>query len=229
MGRRRLSCRPSASTASGRRRRLPVAVIGGVGLWLFLWSAWVAAHAVWLQSSPVAGLSIQAQYETGEPLREAQVTVFAPEQPRTPWKTGLTDDQGQFRFVPDPRQAGIWSIRVRQAGHGAFLQVQVGAVPLPLSTAVDDPPGSSKPPEGAPVPVSDRASALESDRMPALVSGMAPAAVSGMAPAAVSGMPAAATPPLTWGQRLVLLGSVVWGCIGTALFFMRRRVTHAHS
>lgn len=108
-----------------------------------------------------AGIEVTATYDGGQPMAGAQVQVYAPADPTTPWAVGTTDDQGRYQFTPDAAQPGTWEVMVRQAGHGDVLAIPVGQ------------------PEVAPV---------------------------------------TSASPL---QRGVAAGAVVWGCVGTALFFAR--------
>lgn len=125
--------------------------------------AW--SHGVDLQAELTQAIAIQAQFDSGEPMGQARVTVYSPQDPATPWQTGTTDDQGHYTFVPD--QAGEWEVTVRQAGHGDVLVIPVSA-------------------EGE---------------------------VSG------SVVSTATTSPL---QRGIMVAAILWGCVGTALFFSRR-------
>ncbi len=121
------------------------------------------------------GIRVQAQYDTGEPMAEAQVIVYAPEQPAHPWLTATTDHAGVFQFVPDPAQLGTWAVQVRQAGHGAMLNLPV----LPTET--------------------------------------------------VSHQITVCTNHLSRTQQWLMALAVVWGLIGTALFFYRQRGANASS
>ncbi|TVQ36409.1 MAG: carboxypeptidase regulatory-like domain-containing protein [Geminicoccaceae bacterium] len=132
----------------------------------------VLAHAAFLELRPVEGIAVQGRYDDGTVMAGAQMAVFAPNDPARPWLTGVTDDEGWFRFVPDPAIEGRWTVQARQAGHGAMAYVEVGG------------------------------------------EGEAMAAVMLMA-----GGDEAFSPL----QRGVMTASVVWGLIGTALFFQRRR------
>ncbi len=124
--------------------------------------AW--AHGVEASWRAVPTFEIQARYDSGEPLRSARVTVFAPTDPTTPWQEGQTDEQGRFLLQPDPELKGLWQVRIRQAGHGVVVNV-------PVDEAEGIPDGSS-------------------------------------------------FGPL---QRGVMAACVLWGCLGTALFFSRPR------
>ena len=124
-----------------------------------------AGHGAFVDVTETRAVAIDVRYDTDEPMTEAQVSVFAPDDPARPWRVGQTDAAGRFAFVPDDR-AGRWAIQVRQAGHGAMGYVEVGvAAGITLTSAAT-----------------------------------------------------AGADPL---QRLLMVASVVWGCIGTALYFRR--------
>jgi len=71
-------------------------------------------------------VEIQATYDTGEPLAGGQVTVYAPDDPSTPWLTGVCDEEGRFTFTPDPSLPGTWDVQVRQSGHGDIVHIPIG-------------------------------------------------------------------------------------------------------
>jgi nickel transport protein len=123
------------------------------------------AHGVQIEINSTA-IAVQATYDNGQPLRDAQVQVYAPGEPETPWLKGKTDHKGHFSFVPDASQPGAWEVTVRQAGHGGTTIVTVG------KTA----PGT-----------------------------------------AALGQSAELSPVQYW----LSVGAIVWGLIGTALFFAR--------
>lgn len=122
------------------------------------------AHGVIVKYTVDIAINISAIYEDGTPMAGAQVTVYAPGEPLTPWLTGVCDEKGCFTFTPDPSKPGIWSVRVRHMGHGAMLYIPIG-----------------------------------DDRVGAGGTGYTPL------------------------QLAVMAGCVVWGFIGTALFFSKRR------
>lgn len=124
------------------------------------------AHAAFLEAEAVQAIRLTARYDTGEPMADARVVVFAPDAPATPHATGRTDARGVYLLVPGP-QPGRWTVQVRQDGHGAIIHVDTGA--------------------GAPMVVATGAGAP--DRV----------------------------------QRAVMVALVVWGALGTALYFRRRR------
>lgn len=81
------------------------------------------AHGAHIQARTASAIEIQAAYDSGEPMAEAQVQVFAPDDPKTPVFSGITDTAGRFVFVPT--QPGDWEISVRQAGHGDIAVIPV--------------------------------------------------------------------------------------------------------
>lgn len=125
----------------------------------------ILAHGVDLEYSALNAIQVTATYDTGTPLADAQVAVFAPGNPAEPWLTGTTDSEGHFLFVPDPEIPGLWEVQVRLAGHGGLIRVAVE--------------------EGQYIP---------------------------SAPAGLSGV-----------QKALMTGAIIWGLIGTALYFSRRR------
>lgn len=145
-------------------------LVAPLALFLALnWSARASAHGVKIDYNVSRAIEINANYDNGEPMSNAQVTVYAPDDPSTPWATGSADEKGRFIFTPDPSKSGTWTVRVRQAGHGDLINI----------------------------PFAEDAAALDS-------------------PEVVSGSTGYTTP------QIVLMGaSVIWGFIGTALFFAR--------
>lgn len=102
------------------------------------WSAKASAHGTEIQYQKVQAIQIDAVYAGGQPMGNAQVTVYAPDNPSTPWKTGTTDKQGQFTFIPDASQPGNWEVKVRQAGHGNIITIPVGEKTTALAAGIQD-------------------------------------------------------------------------------------------
>jgi nickel transport protein len=127
-----------------------------------------AAHGVEITYQTKAAVEIISRYDMGEPVGGARVTVYAPDDPATPWLTGVSDEEGRFTFTPDSARPGTWDVQVRHAGHGGTVHVPVG----------EDATGSG----GAAA--------------------------------------ASAHTPL---QIVLMAACVVWGLVGTALFFARRK------
>lgn len=81
------------------------------------------AHGVDLRYQPQQVIRVTAQYDSGQPIAEATVQVFAPDRPQEAVITGTTNAQGEFEFVPD--RPGHWQVQVRQGGHGGLLTIPV--------------------------------------------------------------------------------------------------------
>lgn len=86
----------------------------------------VYAHGVKIEYTSSMAIEIVAKYDSGEPMSGAQVVVYAPDDPSTPWLTGVCDDEGRFTFTPDSSKPGTWDVQVRQAGHGDIVHIPVG-------------------------------------------------------------------------------------------------------
>lgn len=84
------------------------------------------AHGAQVQAEAVFAISLQARYDTGEPMALAQVVIYAPDAVGTAWARGTTDAAGRYLFAPDPALPGRWTIQVRQAGHGAIVHLETG-------------------------------------------------------------------------------------------------------
>lgn len=159
-------------------------------------SAPAHAHGVDITYRETQAIALEARYEGGQPMSGAQVAVFSPADPQTPWLRGTADESGRFLFAPDPAQPGNWEVQVRQAGHGEILVIPVGGdaaadADEPASSATNSPATSSP----ATSPPGSRAGGR-----------------------------------LTPIQRFLIAASVIWGCVGTALFFSRRPKAHnAHT
>lgn len=155
------------------------------------WQSRAIAHGVAIEYRATQAYEIKAAYDTGDPMTNAQVAVFAPTDPAKPWLTGTTDAAG--RFVFSPSAPGNWEVQVRQAGHGDILVIPVES-------------GSAAP-------------------VPAVSSSNGESATN---PPRAAGSVGTYTPL----QKGVMIGSVIWGCVGTALFFGRgakRLEKDAHS
>lgn len=97
-----------------------------------------SAHAALIEAQTAQAIRLHAYYDTGEPMAHAQVIIYAPDDPSTPWGQGVTDRDGQFDFIPDTPE-GRWSVQVRQAGHGAMAHVQMGGdAPLVITASRAD-------------------------------------------------------------------------------------------
>ena len=86
------------------------------------------SHGAKIQYRQTSAIAIQAKYDDGQPMANAQVVIYAPSDRMTPWLKGTTDDSGNFTFVPDtnPENIGDWDIKVRQSGHGHITTIPIG-------------------------------------------------------------------------------------------------------
>ncbi len=84
------------------------------------------AHGAKIEYRVATTVELTASYDDGGPMAGGQVTVYAPDDPATPWLTGLCDENGRFTFTPDPTKPGTWDIQVRQAGHGDMIHITIG-------------------------------------------------------------------------------------------------------
>ncbi len=132
------------------------------------------AHGAKAEYKFTSAVEIKAQYDSGLPMKNAQITVYAPDNPTQPWQTGITDEKGYFTFMPDPSKTGYWEVKVRQAGHGTLI-----SIPMKAENSI----------------------AQESTSLTQNNSALTPL------------------------QKGVIIASVIWGCIGTALFFQRPKAT----
>ena len=87
----------------------------------------VLAHGANIQYRETSAIAIQAKYDDGTPMANAQVVIYAPSDRATPWLKGETDSQGKFSFVPDasPENTGNWDVKVRQSGHGDITSIPI--------------------------------------------------------------------------------------------------------
>ncbi|MDB9528389.1 hypothetical protein PN498_20525 [Oscillatoria sp. CS-180] len=98
-----------------------------LGLLLSVWLMFVSATAAWAHAvqtdyfvdlfASALELEFTATFSTGEPMQDATVLVYAPEDLETPWQESQTDEQGHFTFAPDADQLGSWRIEFKQEGH----------------------------------------------------------------------------------------------------------------
>lgn len=103
--------------------------IGLLALLLVMQIVWfatdVSAHGIEIDMSEVGAIEIHARYDTGEPMVNAQVSIYAPSDKAMPWQLGEADADGYFVFVPDREIAGTWDVQVRTAGHGDWVYIDV--------------------------------------------------------------------------------------------------------
>lgn len=102
------------------------------------------AHGAVIEYQTTQALEVQATYDTGEPMADAQVAVYSPENPSEPWLTGMTDAQGRFLFSPDLSLTGRWDVQIRQAGHGDIVSIPIGEAEGAIATASGSSDDSAK-------------------------------------------------------------------------------------
>ena len=102
----------------------------------------VLSHGANIEYRPASAVTIQAKYDDGTPMANAQVVIYAPQDRAVPWQKGVTDSEGNFSFIPDndPDNVGDWDVKVRQSGHGDITSIPIGqnglaAAPVQLASA----------------------------------------------------------------------------------------------
>ena len=85
----------------------------------------VLAHGANIEYQETNAVTIQAKYDDGTPMANAQVVIYAPSDRATPWLKGTTDESGNFSFVPDADNFGDWDVKVRQSGHGDITTIPI--------------------------------------------------------------------------------------------------------
>ena len=83
------------------------------------------AHGAKIEYGNTNAIIIRATYDDGKPMQQAQAVVYAPNAPTVPWIKGITDQKGQFTFIPDPSISGNWDVKVRQSGHGNIVTIPI--------------------------------------------------------------------------------------------------------
>lgn len=90
----------------------------------------VFAHGASIEHRKTNAIEIRATYDGGEPMSNAQVVVYAPDNPTEPFLKGTTTEDGTFTFVPSSEvESGSWDVRVRQSGHGDIVSIPVNNAP----------------------------------------------------------------------------------------------------
>jgi len=140
------------------------AVLWAFASGLFAWTLGnpltAIAHGVQLTHQTLEAVEVQALYDNGDPMSNAQVTIYAPTNPETPWQQGTADENGRFLFAPDRSLGGNWAVRFRQAGHGTIINVAI-APETPPEAAV-------APPDATPVAEVAPSSRILSSRSPSV-------------------------------------------------------------
>jgi len=155
-----------------------------IGIWWILMltaQTPASAHGVKIEHRVAEAIEVEAVYDSGAPMANARVTVYAPDDPTNTYHAGNTDALGRFIFIPDANRVGIWEVKVRQAGHGAIAKIEIGKTEERRVTESQE---------------QDTTAIQQS--------------------VAVS-----STTEVSFWQKAIMAGAVVWGFVGTALFFFR--------
>lgn len=86
-------------------------------------SSTTLAHGTEIAYRVTTAIEITAAFDSGEPMANAQVVVYAPNNPAEAWLTGEADEAGRFMFSPDPDIPGTWDVSIRTAGHGEMVHI----------------------------------------------------------------------------------------------------------
>ena len=84
------------------------------------------AHGAKIEYNANMSYELVAKYDSGEPMANAQIIVYAPDDLANPWTKGLADENGRYIFSPDFSKKGIWAIQARYGGHGANINIEIG-------------------------------------------------------------------------------------------------------
>jgi nickel transport protein len=201
-----------------QRINLPIAfILIWLGLSLVIFQPGKAiAHALNMQYETTSAIKLHVD-DGGVVLTDAQVNVFAPDNLGEPWLRGKTDSKGDFLFIPDPAIPGDWQIQVRQAGHAGEVTIAIASTAESIANQATNIAPESEPNRAEDVvndeianPAVDPAIAADDLAAEAIVTSNISTTAGGTA--TYSAM-----------QKTVMITSVLWGCLGTALFFWRRK------
>ena len=179
------------------RKQLPVFTFGLI-VTSVVYSLPSFAHNTIIEYQATEAISIEAKFDNGQPMTNAQVVVYAPDKPSQPWQKGSTDEQGKFSFIPDYSKLGNWSVKVRSAGHGNVVNIPIKSQ-LSLTSEVE----TNSLPQTTKV-TSEQESKVETYS---------------------SSLSADTNAPLSLSQKLLMAMMGSWGFVGTALFFSRKNKT----
>ena len=98
-----------------------------LGLVLSVWVLFGGAPAAWAHAAQTdflvdlfaaeLQLEFTASFSTGEPMADAMVLVYAPENREAPWEEAITDEAGHYTFKPDANLVGDWRLEFQKDGH----------------------------------------------------------------------------------------------------------------
>lgn len=172
-------------------------------------------------------ITITAAFDTGEVLDEAAVVIFAPDDLINPWGTGVMDETGSYTFTPDYTIEGFWDIQVRKAGHGGLINVEITADMMPdptnRATATDDEANARTITlsDGSQVTIIGEINFNVNDDTVIFETEQSSSALETSAVQSVAQTQRSSG--FTTAQIVIMSLSVIWGFVGTALYFMRRK------
>ncbi len=183
----------------------------------------ILAHGVRIDHTIDAtsgAITVMAAFDTGEVLNEAAVVIFAPNDLINPWSTGVMDENGSYIFTPDYSIEGFWDIQVRKAGHGGLINIEITADMMPdptnsiTATPNEDNARTITLSNSSQVTIiSDIDFTVDGDTVVFETDPSTVQSVTGTQP----------TSGFTTAQIIIMSVSVIWGFVGTALYFMRRK------
>ena len=83
----------------------------------------VLAHKSNIVYRQTRAIEVIATYDDGKPMSNAQVVIYAPDNPAIPRLKGKTNKEGKFSFIPESNISGNWDIKIRQSGHGDIISI----------------------------------------------------------------------------------------------------------
>jgi nickel transport protein len=172
-------------------------------------------------------ITIMAVFDTGEVLDEAAVVIFAPDDLINPWGTGVMNGNGSYTFTPDYTIEGFWDIQVRKAGHGGLINVELTTdmMPDPTDSTTDtDNEGNARTitlSNGSQVTITGEVNfnvngdtiSFETEQS---TNDTATSTVQSVADTQRAN-------GFTTAQIVIMSLSIIWGFVGTALYFTRRK------
>lgn len=190
----------------------------------------ILAHGVRIDHvvDTVSGeITIIAVFDTGEVLDEAAVVIFAPNDLINPWSTGVMDESGAYTFTPDYTIEGFWDIQVRKAGHGGLINVEITADMIPDEDNVTSLSGIEG--NSSTITLSDGSQVMITGNVDFNVNG--DTVIFETQPSTNISESSIIQPAIdmprnsgfTSAQIVIMSLSVIWGFVGTALYFMRRK------
>lgn len=205
-----------------------LAKLFAVVLIVFVNAVPILAHGVRIThilNETTGEITVTAAFDTGEVLDNAAVVIFAPNDLINPWSTGTMDENGTYTFLPDYTIAGFWDIQVRKAGHGGLINVEITEDMAPTYETNNTEAAYG---ESATITLSDGSEVVIVGDVAFVVDGDSVVFETGKSPiesntnvvqAATGVQPGG----FTTAQIAIMSLSVIWGFVGTALYFAGRR------